>query len=99
MTHKLMTAENVYDTGTNNKWLIDSGASNHFTANRDLLLDFPPIQPKYICTGNGFITTHEIGDVVVHFPQDITIIQPVIWVPGLQGFSNLLSIPQLTNMV
>lgn len=57
------------------RWLIDSGASNHFTANRNILQNFQFIPPERIRTGNGAIIAYGIGDVTIDLPYGRTTIQ------------------------
>jgi len=82
-----------------NEWLIDSGASNHFTSKKDILTNFTNIAEIPIKTGKGQISARGMGDVIVQLPAPFgpTIIKGVMWCPELQGYSNLLSVPQLTK--
>ena len=77
------------------QWLIDSGASNHFTAYRHVLSDYRSVPDVRIQTGNGFITGKGIGNVTLHTSLGLRKISDVLWVPDLAGRHNLLSIPQL----
>ena len=76
------------------QWLLDSGASNHFTSNCHILSDFRTVPDMKIMTGNGYITGKGIGNVVIHSSLGLRKIYDVMWVPSLQGRNNLLSIPQ-----
>jgi len=79
------------------QWLVDSGASNHYTARKDILYDFIPIDPIWIMTGKGYISANGIGHVIVHLSIGKVIIKNVMWVSELKGFASLLSVPQLTD--
>ena len=79
------------------KWLIDSGASNHYTANRDDLHNFTSIQPIWIMTGKGYIAARGIGHVYLKLTIGIVVVTHVLWVPQLHGLASLLSVPQLTE--
>lgn len=79
------------------QWLVDSGASNHYTSKKELLCDFTPIPPIRIMTGNGFISAHGIGHVIVYLSIGKVFIRNVMWVPALDGCASLLSVPQLTD--
>lgn len=49
-------------------------------------------------TGKGIISARGIGDVLIALPSfGLTLVQRVMCAPDLQEFSNLLSIPQLTD--
>ena len=47
-------------------WLIDRGASNHYTSLRHILSDFKPIPRVKIITGKGYVTAVGIGNVTLH---------------------------------
>ena len=78
-------------------WLIDSGASNHYTAMRHILSEFHSTPDITIQTGSGFVVGQGIGNVTIHSSLGVRKIHDVIWVPMLAGKSSLLSIPQLTR--
>ena len=78
-------------------WLIDSGASNHYTAMRHILSEFHHTPDITIQTGSGFVVGKGIGNITIHYSLGIRKIHDVIWVPMLAGKSSLLSIPQLTR--
>ena len=77
------------------QWLIDSGASNHYTASRHILTDFHLIPDIQIMTGKGLIAAKGMGNVTLHTSVGLRTIFDVMWVPDLTGKHNLLSIPQL----
>ena len=78
-------------------WLIDSGASNHYTASRHILANFPYTPDVPIMTGKGIIVAKGMGNVCLHPSVGIRTIYDVMWVPELTGYHNLLSIPQLIS--
>ena len=78
-------------------WLIDSGASNHYTSSRYILADFQHTPDIAIQTGSGVVYGKGIGNVTIHSSLGLRKINDVIWVPQLAGKHNLLSIPQLVR--
>ena len=78
-------------------WLIDSGASNHYTLSKHILTEFRATPDIGIQTGSGIIYVKGIGNVTIHSSLGVRKIHDVIWVPQLAGKHNLLSIPQLTG--
>ena len=89
-----LAAGNYVQVPLPGQWLLDSGASNHFTSNRHILSDFRDVPDMKIMTGNGYITGKGIGNVVIHSSLGLRKVYDVMWVPSLQGRNNLLSIPQ-----
>ena len=78
-------------------WLIDRGASNHYTSLRHILSDFKPIPRVKIITGKGYVTAVGIGNVTLHTSVGLRTVFDVMWVPELTGPHHLLSIPQLIS--
>ena len=76
-------------------WVVDSAASNHFTALKDNIRNFIEISPVKVLTGNGIILGLGKGDRVLSTKIGRCVIQDVIWVPELQGGCALLSVTQL----
>lgn len=76
-------------------WLIDSGASNHFTTMCHLLSDSRNCADEKILTHNGYIVAKGIGHVTLHTSVGIHTIHNVFFVPALARRHNLLSIPQI----
>ena len=64
-------------------WLIDSGASNHYTAMRHILSEFHSTPDITIQTGSGFVVGKGIGNVTIHSSLGVRKIHDVIWVPML----------------
>ena len=79
------------------QWLIDSGASNHFTNKKHLLSDYKDCADERILTGNGFIVAKGIGNITIHSSLGLRTIYDVLYVPDLAGHNNLLSIPQIVR--
>ena len=79
------------------QWLIDSGASNHFTNKKHLLSDYRDCADERILTGNGFIIAKGIGNITIHSSLGLRTIYDVLYVPDLAGHNNLLSIPQIVR--
>lgn len=78
-------------------WLMDSGASNHYTSNKSILSDFAPCEDCEIMTGNGLVVGKGMGNVTLHTSVGVRKLFDVMWVPELSGNNNLLSIPQLVK--
>lgn len=81
------------------EWLIDSGATSHYTVDRAILQNFKIIPSVEISTGKGGIYALGTGEVTLQLPAPLScvIVKEVLWVPDLAGYSNLLSVPQLTQ--
>lgn len=79
-------------------WLVDSGATNHYTAKKDILEVFTGLSPPIpILTGRGYTFAYGKGNARVQLPMGEAIIEGVMWVPDLVGHASLLSVPQLTR--
>src|SRR5258706_7067930 len=76
-------------------WVVDSAASNHFTALKSNIRNFIDISPVKVLTGNGIILGLGRGNVVLSTKIGSRVIYDVIWVPELQGGCALLSVTQL----
>lgn len=85
------------------KWLVDSGASSHYSPFRHLFLDLQPIEPPVrILTGNGFIYAEFKGPIplIIRGPHNTVthlLLDDVLYVPGLQSRVNLYSIVVLAD--
>ena len=83
---------------TKHSWLVDSGATNHYTVRRDLLESYSTLpSPIPILTGRGYIYAYGIGNTRVRLFLLEVVIQNILWLPGLAGHASLLSILQLTR--
>ena len=78
-------------------WLVDSGATNHYTAVRSLLHDFQPMPPVPILTGRGHIFAKGVGHITIRLPIGLVTVRNVMWIPDLTGHASLLSVPQLAH--
>ena len=84
------------------KWLVDSGASSHFSPFQHLFLSLTPCQPPVrILTGNGYITSLFRGTIpLVIMVGDVVRklnLQNVLYVPELQSKVNLFSVVVLAD--
>lgn len=96
----LFVANEVRCTNNMCKWILDSGATNHMTPQRQVFSTYKAIESKTIFMGdNGCIEAIGVGSVVVQSEVDghemkITM-NNVLHVPKLH--SNLLSVSKLVN--
>jgi hypothetical protein len=80
-----------------NKGLIlDSGASEHYTPYKDLLLDYKPVYKKSISIANGLkLPIKGVGNIPVYINKEVFFIRNVNYVPNIK--STLISSKELTN--
>jgi len=84
------------------KWLVDSGASNHFSLFKHLFISLihciPPID---ILTGNSWVTTFFYGSILLILLVERRMVHVnldnVLYVPTLQTKVNLFSVPILPD--
>ena len=84
------------------KWLIDSGASSHYSPFRHLFTFLQPIVPIRVLTGNRFIYAISRGSIPLLVRTNATtfhnvLLEDVLFVPSLQSRVNLFSIIVLAN--
>ena len=84
------------------KWLVDSGASSHFSPFRHLFLSLERIEPPVkILTGNGYVLAEFKGPIPLIIKVDDRIdllhLEDVLYVPSLQSRVNLYSIVVLAD--
>ena len=85
------------------KWLIDSGASSHFSPFRHLFLSLSPcVPPVRILTGSGYLTAEFHGPIplLIKGHDDAVvqlILQNVLYIPDLQSRVNLFSVVVLAD--
>ena len=84
------------------KWLVDSGASSHFSPFRHLFLSLERIEPPVkILTGNGYVLAGFKGPIPLIIKVDDRIdllhLEDVLYVPSLQSRVNLYSIVVLAD--
>ena len=82
---------------THHLWLVDSGATNHYIAVKELLINYQDINAIPILTGRGYIYARGIGNLTMQLSIGPVTIQKVMSVPDLAGYASLLSVPQLAN--
>ena len=92
----------VNDGDEPGKWLIDSGASSHYSPFLYLFTFLTPIPPVRILTGNGFISASYKGSIPLLVRIDDSqvhniLLENVYFVPTLQSRVNLFSIIVLAN--
>ena len=75
------------------KWLVDSGASSHFSPFIHLFLNLIPYEPIRILTGNGYITSGFKGAIPliikVGMKSEHILLENVLFVPSLKSRVNL----------
>ncbi|KAI5797445.1 hypothetical protein DFH27DRAFT_612154 [Peziza echinospora] len=100
------TGEGDGEVGSNDepgKWLVDSGASSHFSPFKYLFLSLIPcVPPVQILTGNGFITAFHRGNIplilkVADDRYEQVMLENVLYVPTLKSRVNLFSIVVLAD--
>src|SRR6185437_16172389 len=80
----------------NSEWLLDSGASSHFTGDRSLLYNIVKLKEPLIAkTGNGISNYSEIGDINLLVNNKMIILKEVIYIPKFSA--NLISIGRIVN--
>ena len=77
-TSALTATDNTY------RWVLDSGASRHITADQSILLNARRItEPVTITFGNGEASTAtHVGDVLLRTPETAFVLRDVLHVPG-----------------
>ncbi|TVY12516.1 Retrovirus-related Pol polyprotein from transposon TNT 1-94, partial [Lachnellula arida] len=87
------------EQGTSNnksKLILDSGASEHYTFNKDWLLDYKSVSNKSIRIANGHsLAVLGKGNIPVKAKNNEIIIKNVFYVPDLKA--NLISTKELIN--
>ena len=102
------SASNVFVDGTvypddmPGKWLVDSGASCHYSPFRHLFLSLHPVDPPVrILTGNGYIYAAFKGPIplIIRAHNEIhhLHLDDVLFVPQLQSRVNLFSVVMLAD--
>ena len=80
----------------NSEWLLDSGASSHFTGDRSLLENIVKLnEPLVAKTGNGISNYSEIGDINLQINDKMMILKEVIYIPKFSA--NLISAGRIVN--
>jgi hypothetical protein len=93
----LMMATTCDEKVKNEEWYLDTGCSNHMTANRDWLTNFDPSKKSSIKLANSSkVAAQGTGNIVVRGNNGVkVIIRDVFYVPEMN--CNLLSIGQLAE--
>ena len=92
----------VFPGDTPGRWLIDSGASCHYSPFRHLFLGLHRVDPPVrILTGKGFIEAQFRGPIplLIRANNDIhyLLLEDVLFVPDLQSCVNLFSVVMLAD--
>ena len=85
------------DSRLGSRWLLDSGASNHYTSDVHLLTDVRSIPPTPVETANKVIYATAKGTLVLHLTCGTISITDVMYVPDLLPNTHLISIGQLES--
>ncbi len=81
---------------SNMGFILDSGASEHYTPYKDYLLDYKPVYNKTVIIANGVkLPIKGIGHIPVKINQDTFLIKNVNYVPNIK--TTLISSKELTN--
>jgi len=88
-----MRLQQQRDTGTP-RWMLDSGASNHYTANRNSFATFNKMKPVPIETASKIIYGEAIGDVILELTCGTIRISEVIYALQMVKHTNLISVGQ-----
>lgn len=75
--------------------MLDSGASNHYTLNRDLFVSFHKTKPTPIETASTILFGEGAGDVILNLTCGTIQITNVIYVPKMIKHTSLILIGQL----
>ena len=76
-------------------WLLDSGASAHFTFDKSDFVELHDITPIPVKTANGMTSITAEGSVLLNYGSRVYTIAPVFYVPDLN--QRLLSLGQFLN--
>lgn len=78
------------------KWLLDSGASHHYTCDRSLFTSYRELSPPtQVETASGHVSATGIGSITLRLFGGSVVIPNVMWVPSLNKNTYLLSLGQL----
>ena len=82
---------------SSSRWMLDSGASNHYTASRSAFVSFRKTPRMPIDTASNTLYGEGIGDVMLHLTCGSIRISDVIFVPDMISHTSLLSVGQLES--
>lgn len=95
----LYTSFTAQEYSSENDWFVDSGASGHFTNNKDWMINVKKIRESIIVADNSKLIAEAKGDVrvknMVNGKEEDLMIRNVLYVPGI--CANLLSVVQITS--
>ena len=77
---------------TKSQWMLDSGASLHFTFDINDFVDYKEITPVHVRTANSVTTIVSKGTVILALNDKFIRIKPVYHVPDLNEDTRLLSL-------
>lgn len=83
--------------GSKKRWMLDSGASNHYTSNRSLFVSFHKTKPMPIETASQVIYGEGVGDVVLNLTCGTIQVSNIIYVPLMIQHTSLILIEQLED--
>jgi hypothetical protein len=68
----------------NDLWLLDSGASFHFTNNMDDFAKYSPLKkPVYVATATSTTGVIGVGTVILNYESQVVRLAPVYYIPEL----------------
>ena len=81
-------------SNSSNKWLVDSGCTNHMTFDHDLFKELDTLVASKVKIGNGeYIVINGKGTKAIESTSGTKLIRDVLFVPNIS--QNLLSVGQL----
>ena len=85
-----------YTAHSVNDWVFDTGATRHFTGNKQALFDTQKLStPSVVKTNNGKSTFDMVGKVKVKIGINTITLTDVAYVPGFH--TNLISVARMTD--
>ncbi|KAK9088025.1 hypothetical protein Syun_030419 [Stephania yunnanensis] len=91
---QLFVASCFASSNASDKWLVDSGCTNHMTFDRDLFKELDTSITSKVRIGNGdFIAVKGKGTIAIESVSGTKLIKDVLFVPNIN--QNLLSVGQL----
>lgn len=77
------------------RWILDSGASSHYTSNLQILCNTQNIKPTPMKTANKIIYATAKGNLVLQLSCGTIYTADVMYAPGILPSTHLISIGQL----
>jgi len=78
-------------------WLLDSGASNYYTSDKSCFYTLKEIKPREVETASGHVWGIAIGEMILQLSCGTISIPDVMYIPGLNDNTYLISIGQLED--